>query len=168
MKKILFTSRQDFFPVTCKAGFPSNCMHGHPSNRLLYSCIMSTRRVVFSVTGSTSQKLQHSLTECSSCPSFFPAVTHALACKKRALSERNTCLHWSQFDDLHHAYRNPTIAVEDHQQFMLDGKARQKRGARLFASLNKLELQSELQARVQNHTFSAPEVFNHTDEIHIK
>ena len=121
-----------------------------------------------SVTGSTSQKLQHSLIECSSCPSFFPAVTHALACRKRALSERNTCLHWSQFDDLHHAYRNPTIAVEDHQQFMLDGKARQKRGARLFASLNKLELQSELQACVQNHTFSAPEVFNHTDEIHIK
>ena len=116
-----------------------------------------TSHVVFSVTGSTSQKLQHSLTECSSWPS-----------KKRALSERNTCLHWSQFDDLHHAYQNPTIAVEDHQQFMLDGKARQKRGARLFASLNKLELQSELQARVQNHTFSAPEVFNHTDEIHIK
>ena len=36
-----------------------------------------------------SQKLQHSLTECNSCPSFFPALTHAFPGRKRALSERN-------------------------------------------------------------------------------
>ena len=37
----------------------------------------------------TSQKLQHSLTECSSCPSFFPALTRAFPSRKRALSGRN-------------------------------------------------------------------------------
>ena len=37
----------------------------------------------------TSQKLQHSLTECNSCPSFFPALTRAFPGRKRALSERN-------------------------------------------------------------------------------
>ena len=67
--------------------------------------------------------------------------------------------HVSRFDDLCHAYRNSAVTLKDHQQFMLDGKAWQKGGARPFAGLNKRELQCELQARVQNHTFSAPEVF---------
>ena len=38
----------------------------------------------------TSQKFQHSRTECQSCPSFFPALTRAFPGRKRALSERNT------------------------------------------------------------------------------
>lgn len=112
-----FKDLQDFFPVTCKARFPSARISSKPTVTLVYYV---TSHVVFSVTGSTSQKLRHSLTKCSSCPSFLPAVTHALPCRKRALSERNACLHWSQFDDLCHAYQNPTITV-DHQQFMLDG-----------------------------------------------
>ena len=69
--------------------------------------------------------------------------------------------HVSRFDDLCHAYRNPTITVKDHQQFMLDGKAWQKGGARPFAGLNKLELQSELQARVRNHTLTRPSFAPH-------
>ena len=64
--------------------------------------------------------------------------------------------HVSRFDDLCHAYRNPTITLKDHQQFMLDGKAWQRGGARPFAGLNKLELQTELQVRVRNHTLIRP------------
>ena len=64
--------------------------------------------------------------------------------------------HVSSFDDLCHAYRNPTITLKDHQQFMLDGKAWQRGGARPFAGLNKLELQTELQVRVRNHTLIRP------------
>ena len=44
---------------------------------------------------------------------------------------------------------------------MLDGKAWQKGGARPFAGLNKLELQSELQARVRNHTLTRPSFAPH-------
>ena len=54
-----------------------------------------------------------------------------------------------------------TITVKDHQQFMLDGKAWQKGGARAFAGLNKPELQSELQARVRNHTLTRPSFAPH-------
>jgi len=39
---------------------------------------------------------------------------------------------------------------------MLDGKAWQRGCARLFAGLNKLELQTELQARVHKHTLIRP------------
>ena len=37
----------------------------------------------------TSQKLQHSRTECSACPFFFPTMTRAFPGRKRALAERN-------------------------------------------------------------------------------
>ena len=126
VKKILFTCLHF---LRTQTGFLSSHMQGRISFQL-HARISSkptvtlvyyvTSHVVFSVTGSTSQKLQHSPTKCSSCPSFLPAATHALPCRKRALSERNACLHWSRFDDLCNAYRNPTI-TEDHQQFMLDG-----------------------------------------------
>ena len=38
-------------------------------------------------------------------------------------------INFSPFDDLSHAYRNPTTTLKDHQQFMLDGKAWQRGGA---------------------------------------
>jgi hypothetical protein len=37
----------------------------------------------------TSQKLQHSRTECNACPFFFPTITRAFPGRKRALAERN-------------------------------------------------------------------------------
>ena len=48
---------------------------------------------------------------------------------------------------------------------MLDGKAWQKGGARPFGGLNKHELQSELQTRVQNHTLTRPSFAPHITTI---
>ena len=64
--------------------------------------------------------------------------------------------HKTQFDDLSYSFRQPAIALEDRQQFMLQGSVWRTGGTRPFDNLSKADIKRELQARVCNKSIIRP------------
>ena len=74
----------------------------------------------------------------------------------------------TRFDYLSYSFRQPVIALEDRQQFMLQGRVWQTGGTRPFDDLSKADIKGELEAHACNKSITRPPTAVHLEEMNTK